>query len=70
MNAPAVTTTEAEDWIVCLGEERVVRDGAVSCPRLAGRLASVQQCLDCHLLMLRRDERSAASSCDVEAWGR
>ena len=63
MAAPAARTTAVEDWIVCLGEERAVLDGAVSCPRSPGRMTSVEHCVDCHLLMGRHDERSTSSAC-------
>jgi hypothetical protein len=60
-----------EDWIVCLGETREVRDGWVACPRDGDELVSVERCVECHLLTWHHDERDARSPCataDDDTW--
>ena len=61
-----------EDWIVCLGETREVREGRVACPRAGHEPVSVEQCIACHLLTWHHDERDVRSPCatagDDPAW--
>jgi hypothetical protein len=64
--AHAARTADPEaDWIVCLGEAREARDGAVACPRLDGRMTPLVECEECHLLAWRRDERDRTMTCST-----
>lgn len=50
-------------WIVCQGELRMLRDGAVACPR--GGFRSAEFCDSCHWLE-DIDLESARTSCEIE----
>jgi len=59
------------DWIVCLGAERSITDGQVTCPGLPitdrPRAVPVTDCLTCRHLMAAWVDRVAAEMCSVEA---
>lgn len=52
-----------EDWIVCLGETRVVRDGRVACPLRTGEPVPAAACAACRLLTWMHDEREWSPPC-------
>jgi hypothetical protein len=54
------------DWIVCLGSERSIRSGTVSCPRQHGRRVAIGACHDCRLLEYVRDERDRPDPCSTD----
>ena len=55
-----------DDWVVCLGETRLVSEGYVACPLRGGGLVLMATCADCHLLTWHHDEREmAGASCVV-----
>ena len=55
-----------DDWVVCLGETRLVVDGFVACPLRGGGTVLMEICADCHLLAWHHDEREiAGASCAV-----
>jgi hypothetical protein len=55
-----------DDWVVCLGETRLVSDGHVACPLRSGDPVLMETCAECHLLAWHHDERDiAGASCAV-----
>lgn len=55
-------TTTATEWLVCLGTNRDVADGAVDCPA-SGSRAPVADCLECRHLGNLSDDRGASRWC-------
>jgi hypothetical protein len=49
-------------WVVCLGELREIRGGAVRCP-MTRRSVAVAVCLECHCLADSWDDRDRAAPC-------
>lgn len=62
-------TSNALDWIVCLGSERAVTDGRVECPTLGRPVRrgtmSVERCLDCRHLIATPIDRLPEGMCSV-----
>lgn len=66
--APSAAPSAAPgEWIVCLGEQRAVVRGRVSCPALDGRGIRVEACADCRMLTWRTDERQRSARCSTES---
>lgn len=63
VSTPARRVEDGE--IICLGAARPVVSGSVDCP-LASHRVRLAQCLDCHLLSWRSDERDATAPCSTD----
>ena len=54
-----------EDWIVCLGETRTVRDDSVACPRRDGAWIELRSCAECRLMAWQRNDRASRATCST-----